>query len=184
MKIRSKPTETEAIQFDGSHNSARQIQAWAHQGLPAEANEIIHIDATDVIRVRTNNGFAFAKAGDWIIKGPSDFYPCDAQTFAKRWEPVSEIETYLKDRMEHAFDAPPTRYLPTSRNCDKAIDRRFAHHPPKNDQGQRYGEIRAHLREAAKFIRDRTPESPEQTRAFNALHEAMMLANAAIACNE
>lgn len=67
---------------------------------------------------------------------------------------------------------------------DAQIDLKFAHHPPKGDQATRYGEIRAKLCETAKYIRDRTPVSPEQTRAFNALHEAMMLANASIAINE
>lgn len=67
---------------------------------------------------------------------------------------------------------------------DEQIDNRFSHHPPKGDQATRYTEIRAKMAETAKFVRDRTPCSPEQTRALNALHEAMMLANAAIACNE
>jgi hypothetical protein len=58
------------------------------------------------------------------------------------------------------------------------------HHPPKGDQATRYSEIRGKVMEAAIYIRDRTPVSPEQTRAFNALDEAMMLANAAIARNE
>lgn len=179
MKIRSKPTETEAMQYDGTQECARQIQAWAHQGLPAIANAIISIDETNIIRVRTNNGTACAKAGGWIIKGPSDFYPCDPDTFAKRWEPVNPALAHVDKEA-----APPTRYQPTARNSDEAIDRRFAHHPPKGDQAMRYAAIRAKMADAAKFIRDWTPESPEQTRAFNALHEAMMLANAAIACNE
>ena len=67
---------------------------------------------------------------------------------------------------------------------DEQLDHRFTHHPPKGDQVVRYGEIRAKLAEAAKFIRDRTPVCPEQTRSINALDEAMFLANAAIAHNE
>ncbi len=78
----------------------------------------------------------------------------------------------------------PTKYEPTNRNSDEALARRFAHHPPKGDQAERYSAIRGKLRDTAIFCRDITPESPEQTRAFNALHEAMMLFNAAIACNE
>jgi len=69
-------------------------------------------------------------------------------------------------------------------NSDAALERRYAYHPPKGTQTNRYAEIRAKVLETAKFIRDRTPPSPEQTRAFNSLHDAMMLSNAAIACNE
>lgn len=67
---------------------------------------------------------------------------------------------------------------------DAQLDNKFAHHPPKDDQATRYAEIRSKIGETAKFVRDRTPCSPEQTRAINALHEAMMLANASIAINE
>jgi hypothetical protein len=67
---------------------------------------------------------------------------------------------------------------------DADLENRFMHHPPKGDQGVRYGEIRAKILETAKFVRDNTPCSPEQTRAINALDEAMMLANAAIARHE
>ena len=67
---------------------------------------------------------------------------------------------------------------------DTQLERRFAHHPPKGDQATRYTEIRAKILETAKYCRDRSPTSSEQTRAFNALHEAMMLFNASIACNE
>lgn len=67
---------------------------------------------------------------------------------------------------------------------DAQLEQRFAHHPPKEDQAARYNAIRTKMCETAKFIRDRTPVCPEQTRAINALDEAMFLANAAIARSE
>lgn len=67
---------------------------------------------------------------------------------------------------------------------DQQLEKRFVHHPPKNDQGDRYASIRAKVLETAKHIRDLTPCSPEQSLAFNALDQAMFLANAAIARNE
>lgn len=67
---------------------------------------------------------------------------------------------------------------------DDQLSHRFRHHPPKGDQATRYAEVREAIFRAAVLIRDLTPCSPEQTRAFNALDEAMMLANAAIARNE
>jgi hypothetical protein len=71
-----------------------------------------------------------------------------------------------------------------TRPTDEQLERRYRHHPPKGDQVERYAAIRAGVLRAATLIRDLTPCSPEQARALNALDEAMMLANAAIARNE
>lgn len=60
----------------------------------------------------------------------------------------------------------------------------FNHHPPIGDQAQRYADVRQTLREAAIRCVALTPSSPRQTRAVNKLHEAMMLFNSAIACDE
>lgn len=67
---------------------------------------------------------------------------------------------------------------------DAQLQNRFMHHSPKESQGERYAQIRRACLNLAIFIRDITPLSPEQTRAINAVDEAMMLANAAIARNE
>jgi hypothetical protein len=64
------------------------------------------------------------------------------------------------------------------------LEKRFKHHPPKGDQAERYGLVRNLICEAAKGCVAVTPCSAEQTRALNALDEAMMLFNAAIARNE
>lgn len=64
------------------------------------------------------------------------------------------------------------------------LAKRFNHHPPKNDQGERYTIVRAKIYEAACSCVALTPVSPEQSRALNALDEAMFLFNAAIARNE
>jgi hypothetical protein len=61
---------------------------------------------------------------------------------------------------------------------------RFLHHPPKGDQADRYGRIRTLILACAEVCITLTPCSPEQMRALNALDEAMMLFNAAIARNE
>ena len=64
------------------------------------------------------------------------------------------------------------------------IENRFTYHAPKNDQTQRYEQIREHAKRFAYLIKLVTPESREQTRALNALDECVMLANASIARNE
>ena len=64
------------------------------------------------------------------------------------------------------------------------LENRFMHHAPKGDQGERYSCVRMEILRAAIACVGLTPCSPEQTRALNALDEAMMLFNAAIARNE
>lgn len=74
--------------------------------------------------------------------------------------------------------------MPFEKPTDADLEHRYLHHAPFGDQAERYGQIRAEITRTAKVIRDLTPCSPEQTRALNALDEAMMIANAAIARHE
>lgn len=64
------------------------------------------------------------------------------------------------------------------------LSQRFTYHAPKGDQASRYEIVRAAILGAAKIGVEQTPCSREQTRALNALDEAMFLFNAAIARNE
>jgi len=61
---------------------------------------------------------------------------------------------------------------------------RYTYHAPKGDQAGRYEIIRAVILGAAKIGVEHTPCSPEQTRALNALDEAMFWFNASIARHE
>lgn len=64
------------------------------------------------------------------------------------------------------------------------LENRFCYHAPKGDQTKRYEMIRASILHTACECVALTPVSPEQTRALNALDEAMFLFNAAIARTE
>lgn len=64
------------------------------------------------------------------------------------------------------------------------LDNLFSYHPPKGDQIKRYAEIREAAQAFAQVIVDVTPASAEQTLAIRKVHDAMMQANSAIACNE
>lgn len=64
------------------------------------------------------------------------------------------------------------------------LEHRFTHHLPAADQAERYKMIRTAIRHCATICVEVSPCSPEQTRALNALDEAMFLFNAAIARNE
>ena len=64
------------------------------------------------------------------------------------------------------------------------LDNLFTYHAPKGDQTLRYEEIRHAAKMLGKAIIDNTPKSADQTAAIRKVREAMMTANAAIACNE
>lgn len=64
------------------------------------------------------------------------------------------------------------------------IDNWFTYHSPKNNQPERYEGIRSGARELAEIIRLNVPAGIERDNAFARLREAVMWANAGIACNE
>lgn len=74
--------------------------------------------------------------------------------------------------------------MPFEKPTPEELGKRFIHHPPKGDQANRYAAIRAKILETACACVELTPCSPEQTRALNALDEAMFNFNAAIARHE
>lgn len=63
------------------------------------------------------------------------------------------------------------------------LDNWFMHHPPANEeQVQNYQAIRAAGKSLAQAIVALTPPSADQTAAVRKVREAVMTANAAIAC--
>ncbi len=67
---------------------------------------------------------------------------------------------------------------------EKELDNLFSYHPPKGNQVNRYNDIREVGRLFAKTILDSTPPGADQTAAIRKVREAVMTANAAIACGE
>lgn len=61
---------------------------------------------------------------------------------------------------------------------------RFSYHSPDAEQVKKYAAIRAKILECAEVCVGLTPCCPEQTRALNALDEAMFLFNASVARND
>ncbi|MEV7867493.1 hypothetical protein AB0P17_15630 [Streptomyces sp. NPDC088124] len=64
------------------------------------------------------------------------------------------------------------------------LTNRFTYHPPVGDQAEQYEQIRAGALTFAQLLAELCPSSPELTRAINAVDEAVMLGNAAIARHE
>ena len=58
----------------------------------------------------------------------------------------------------------------------------FTYHKPEGDQPMKYEIIRAAALDFARIIVANTPQSPDQTVAIRKLREAVMIANASIAC--
>ncbi len=64
------------------------------------------------------------------------------------------------------------------------IENWFTYHAPKNDQTERYIRIRDAGKAFALEIAECTPGCADRTDAIRKVREAVMTANAAIACNE
>lgn len=77
--------------------------------------------------------------------------------------------------MKYEFDA---------KALEGQLEHFFTYHPPKEDQPERYKQLRQAGLEFAKKIIGLTPHCPDQTAAIRKIREAVMTANAAIACNE
>lgn len=63
------------------------------------------------------------------------------------------------------------------------IENNFMYHQPKEDQNEKYEEIRNKAKELAYLIDDICPSSREKSLAFTKLEESVMWANASIARN-
>ena len=81
-QFRKKPMVIEAIQYDGSPESAHEIYELS-------TRKISYIG--DRLTIRTLEGDMKANIGDWIIKGVADeVYPCNLHIFEATYEPVED----------------------------------------------------------------------------------------------
>lgn len=70
------------------------------------------------------------------------------------------------------------------KNFDTAdLNHWFTHHPPAGDQVARYQELRQKAREFAQCVDDLCGVTLESGQAMLLLRQAVMMANASIACN-
>ena len=66
----------------------------------------------------------------------------------------------------------------------KDLDAWFTYHPPNSGQLMRYQSIRQAAKDFAATIVHNTPSCADQTAAIRKIREAVMTANAAIACEQ
>ena len=66
---------------------------------------------------------------------------------------------------------------------DEKIENNFKYHTPKEEQPEKYTNIREKAKELAYLIQEVVPDSREKSLAFTKLEEATFWANAGIARN-
>ena len=94
MKFRKKPVEIEAIQFDGSEDSAYTIA----EKLNIDRKEFGYIPKSEQMGINTLEGNMVADKGDWIIKGiKGECYPCKPDIFDLTYDKVSGELVGCKD---------------------------------------------------------------------------------------
>jgi hypothetical protein len=80
-RYRKKPVVIEAMKWDGTSDSFREITDWADDVWGKEGASLI---------IPTLEGDHQAMPGDWIIKGvKGEFYPCKPDIFEATYEEVS-----------------------------------------------------------------------------------------------
>lgn len=93
-KYRKRPVEIEAVQWDGSAESANQIVGWIFEAdytaqLWCTTEPCSGYIEDHVIQIDTLEGKMQAVPGDYIIKGvQGEFYPCKPDIFAATYEEV------------------------------------------------------------------------------------------------
>lgn len=66
----------------------------------------------------------------------------------------------------------------------KELENVFSYHAPTEDQVKDYNTIRSEGKRLASIINELCPDSRERSLALTKIREAVMWANAAIACNQ
>lgn len=66
----------------------------------------------------------------------------------------------------------------------KELENAFTYHTPTEDQVKDYNKIRSEGKRLATVINKLCPDSRERSLALTKIREAVMWANAAIACNQ
>jgi hypothetical protein len=85
IRVRKKPIEVEAIEWDGS-DEARE---WIKKNNGSRELSEYEVDGRKVCRIHTLEGTMDASYGDYIIKGvQGELYPCKPDIFWKTYEEV------------------------------------------------------------------------------------------------
>lgn len=75
-----------------------------------------------------------------------------------------------------------TMRVPKMPTTASPLDNWFTHHPPSKEDIESYQRIREAAKSFAEVILEETPKSADQSAAIRKVREAVMTANASIAC--
>lgn len=101
LKVRKKPVEVEAIEWDGSVEGATEIINWIletgdrtaryHEPQPETTlyGKVVREAVPALLHIETLEGTMVAVPGDFIIKGVSnEHYPCKPDIFENTYEKI------------------------------------------------------------------------------------------------
>lgn len=89
-QYRKKPVVIEAVQFDGTFQSMKEILQWSGNGI--EEIQMAYDDYQ--LKIKTLEGVMIASKGDYIVKGvQGEFYPCKPDIFKETYEAVVVNQT-------------------------------------------------------------------------------------------
>ena len=95
MKFRKKPVVIEAIKWDGTLFTLKQLQSMGMETTSYEA-DYFRVNGISGLVIKTLEGQHIADLGDWIIQGvKGEFYPCKPDIFEQTYEPEVESDIEL-----------------------------------------------------------------------------------------
>lgn len=143
MKVRKRPVEVEAFQWDGTEASALVIMNWAYDhGVQIWYRQDIHPDTEEALptyhlTIHTLEGDMIARPGYWIIKGAEDeFWGVEPGIFEKTYESSTDalvrIGRILIDHREYPTGSP---------NCYCGWRPQLSLNDTMADRGQHMGHV-------------------------------------------
>jgi hypothetical protein len=91
VKFKTKPFEIQAIQFTGDNFDEVKEMAGDKFWPVREEDQTDDPDIIAEVFDELHSTWVGVKAGQWIIKGQKgEFYPCDPDIFAAKYEQISE----------------------------------------------------------------------------------------------
>jgi len=88
MLFRKKPVVIEAIKWDGTLFTLKQLQSMGMETTSYEA-DYFRVNGICGLVIKTLEGQHIADIGDWIIKGvKGEFYPCKPDIFELTYEVI------------------------------------------------------------------------------------------------
>ena len=96
QRFTKRPVTIEAIQWDGTKESASHILDWMFswaidRGASANYMDSQRTGGEPLIAIETLEGTMLASSGDWIIRGvQGEFYPCRDDIFRQTYEAVED----------------------------------------------------------------------------------------------